>query len=146
MASTWMGHVSPAMYYSMSLECFIIDTYSIVKLLKPSNTPTKLPSRLLNLIFRQFTLFKQSQVGSICSQALSVDFRLSHPRLLAFDARVVLLYSTEKLIVGWEKGPESCGASGTNNTSVPVDESAVDVEGERFDGGPVDGGGLGHDG
>lgn len=57
---------------------------------------------------------------------------------------MMLLYRAEKLITRWKVGSESCGASGADDTSVPVDESAVDVERERFDFGPVDGGGLGH--
>jgi hypothetical protein len=89
-------------------------------------------------------MFNKLQVSSVCLQAPNVDSRLSHPRLLAFDACMVLLYSAEKLIARWKVGSESCSASGADDTSVPIDKSAVDVERERLDLGPVDGGGLGH--
>ena len=133
--------------YILFCKCSIIKkkTHSITKRLKSPNAPTKLHSSLLDLVLRQLAILEQSQVGSVCPQTLSVDLGLSHPRLLAFDAGMVLFYRMKKLVVGWKIRSESCVTSSADDTGVPVDESAVDVKGKCFDLGPVNGSGLSHD-
>lgn len=116
--------------------------YCIIKRLKLPNTPAKLLRRPFDLLSSQLPFLDQAQVSSICSQTLGINLRLSHPRLLSLNASVVLFHGSEKVLVRREKRPKICCSSSADEPGVPVDEGAVDIEGESLDFGPVDGGGL----